>query len=337
MRSLSLLALLSFATFAITSAGCSSDSGDLDDEADQEPASSADALTVGSWKDPATYSSSERASILRSYANLDPGHAVPRDLLANAVLFYHANKAKVRNGNYVTVIDFAKHSGKKRFFIVDLRSGAVRSHVVAHGSGSDPSFTGYAKTFSNTNGSNMSSLGYYVTGETYSGNHGRSLRLDGVSSTNSNVRARAIVIHGASYVSEGNAKQGRSWGCPALPEDVKDQVITMLANGSVMYAGLSDGSGSDFGSGGGSAPADPDPPSSSTGSGTGTGTGSGSGTSSGGSSSGSGGGQSCTSSGQCNPGSVGSGLMCENGHCVPGCTASWMCPGTCDVAARRCK
>ena len=48
-------------------------------------------------------------------------------------------------------------------------------------------------------------------------------------------------------------------------------------------------------------------------------------------------GRSCSNSGECNPGSVGSGMMCSGGKCVAGCTASWMCPGTCDVDAKKCK
>ena len=75
-----------------------------------------------------------------------------------------------------------------------------------------------------------------MTGETYDGKHGNSLRLDGVSPTNSNARARAVVMHGADYVSEGRSKQGRSWGCLALPSPDKDAVIAKLKGGSVIYA-----------------------------------------------------------------------------------------------------
>ncbi len=47
-------------------------------------------------------------------------------------------------------------------------------------------------------------MGFYVTGEIYNGQHGRSLRLDGMDEGfNSNARKRAIVVHGASYVSQG--------------------------------------------------------------------------------------------------------------------------------------
>jgi 3D (Asp-Asp-Asp) domain-containing protein len=48
-------------------------------------------------------------------------------------------------------------------------------------------------------------------------------------------------------------------------------------------------------------------------------------------------GRSCSNSGECNPGSVGSGMMCSAGKCVAGCTANWMCPNVCDVAAKKCR
>lgn len=319
--------LLSLSALAITTAGCAADPSDeMEDDADQEPASSADALTLRGYVEP-SYGASEKASILRGYAHLDPSDVVPKDLLEKAILFFHANKAKVSNKKYVSVIDFSRHSSKKRLFIVDMASGSVRASVVAHGSGSDPNHTGTPTRFSNTNGSNMSSLGYYITAETYSGKHGRSLRLDGVSSTNSAARARAVVMHGASYVNEGSAKQGRSWGCPAIPESVKDSIISQLMNGSVLYISQSTGGGSaDWGTSGGATTSGGSTSDGSTSGGTST-------------SGGPSGGQACTNSGQCNPGSQGAGLMCQGGVCVPGCTASWMCPGnqSCDLAAKKCR
>ncbi len=181
----------------------------------------------------------ERAAVLARYDAVDRQHVVPRNLLEDALVMYDVNKEKLDNKDHLTVVDFARHSGKQRFFVLDMTSGAVSPYVVAHGSGSDPDDTGIPTRFSNTPDSNMSSLGFYVTAETYDGKHGRSLRLDGVSSTDSNVRARAIVVHGASYVSEGRSKQGRSWGCFALPENEKDHVIDMIRGGSLIYAGQS--------------------------------------------------------------------------------------------------
>lgn len=182
---------------------------------------------------------SERAKILQTYPHLDPNRVVPTSLLEKTVLYYHHNLAKIDNKNYITVIDFSKHSSKTRFFIIDMKSGAVQSLHTSHGSGSDQANSGYATSFSNVSGSNASSLGFYYAAETYNGKWGRSMRLDGLSTTNSNARPRAVVVHGAEYVRESNVQAGRSWGCPALAMAHKDAVITKLMNGSVMYAGLS--------------------------------------------------------------------------------------------------
>lgn len=216
-------------------AGCAaSDQADGEDVTVEGEESSGSALSVSDYPVP-DLSPDEKAAIFERY-NLDPDGVVPKAMLVDAVAFFDANKEKIRNKNFLTVVDFSKHSGKERLFVVNMATGAVQPHVVAHGSGSDPGNTGYATKFSNVNNSNETSLGYYLTGETYNGKHGNSLRLDGVSPTNSNARSRAVVMHGADYVSEGRSKQGRSWGCLALPTADKDAVIAKLKGGSVIYA-----------------------------------------------------------------------------------------------------
>jgi hypothetical protein len=106
---------------------------------------------------------------------------------------------------------------------------------VAHGSGSDTNHDGVATAFSNTSGSHMSSLGFMLTAETYNGKHGESLRMDGLESRNSNVRARAIVVHSASYVDPDLSKMGRSQGCPAVSlANIKD-FMAKTKNGSLYY------------------------------------------------------------------------------------------------------
>ena len=78
-----------------------------------------------------------------------------------------------------------------------------------------------AERFSNIEGSKMSSLGLFQATDTYYGNNGYSLRLRGLDAGfNDNALSRAIVMHGAPYVSEAIAARlgrlGRSWGCPAV-------------------------------------------------------------------------------------------------------------------------
>lgn len=186
--------------------------------------------------DVGSVSEEERAQILEKYNHLDPEHLLPTKPFADALVFFDKNQSMIRNKNYMAVIDFSKNSAEKRFYIVNMENGTVWTVHVAHGRGSDPNHDGMAKSFSNENGSNKSSLGFYLTDETYSGDHGLSLRLDGLSSTNSKARSRAIVIHGADYVREADVIQGRSLGCPAVDMRIRDQVIRVLKEGSLIYA-----------------------------------------------------------------------------------------------------
>lgn len=186
-----------------------------------------------------SFSARDRALILTKYSFLDPDRVVPSKLLEKAVLYYDSNLANIPNKNVLSVIDFSKSSSKVRFFVIDMASGKVWSMHVTHGKGSDKDHDGIAEKFSNVSGSNASSLGFYRTAETYIGRNGNSLRLDGLSSTNSNARDRAIVIHGADYVSEEDKIPGRSAGCPAVTHAYRDELIRQIKEGSIIYAGLS--------------------------------------------------------------------------------------------------
>lgn len=176
---------------------------------------------------------------LEKYQHLDPSKLVPTNLLKDAVLYFDANQSKFANKSVITIIDFSQRSSERRMFIINMNDGSVWAMPVAHGKGSDPDHDGYAQSFSNVSGSNASSVGFYRGAETYIGSNGLSLRMDGLSSTNSNARSRAIVIHGADYVRDEKVIQGRSWGCPAVPNPYRDRVMAMLKGGSLVYAGLS--------------------------------------------------------------------------------------------------
>lgn len=142
---------------------------------------------------------------------------------------------RLTNDTYVVVIDYRRASGEPRFFLVDMRQQTATSFLVSHGSGSDPDHDGMADRFSNVPGSRMTSLGAFVTAETYYGRHGLSLRLDGLEQRNNAARERAIVIHGADYVTPKRKKMGRSWGCPALERSVALDLIPKIANGVLVY------------------------------------------------------------------------------------------------------
>jgi hypothetical protein len=187
------------------------------------------------FKEPPGYSVTDENRILLKYQFLDPQKLIPTDLLKHAVLYYDFNINHTPNVQKLTIVDFSQFSGDKRMFILDMKDGSVLPIHVAHGRGSDLKNTGFAGKFSNINGSETSSVGFYLTGEVYVGEHGRSLRLDGLSSTNSNVRKREVVIHGATYVNEGDHRMGRSWGCLAVSFSLRDRVIEYLSAGSLIF------------------------------------------------------------------------------------------------------
>lgn len=146
---------------------------------------------------------------------------------------------KVPNSSSIlSIADFDLSSKAKRLWILNLSTRELLFNTwVSHGRGSGSEM---ATAFSNITNSHQSSLGFYVTGEVYYGKHGRSLRLDGMDQGfNNNARSRAIVIHGADYVSENTIRNlnrlGLSHGCPAVPSSLSDSIIDLVKNKSVLY------------------------------------------------------------------------------------------------------
>ena len=172
-----------------------------------------------------------------------PALAQPRTLSSVAREGLDRHASAIRHTDIVGIADFAAPSRKPRFYLVNLAEGRATSHLVSHGRGSDPAHSGWVERFSNEFGSNASSPGAYLTGAHYSGKHGRSQRLIGLDPTNSNAEPRAIVIHGAWYVSDSMVRQhgklGRSEGCFAFDETngSLDEVLARLGPGRLLYAG----------------------------------------------------------------------------------------------------
>ena len=169
-----------------------------------------------------------------SVDQIDPG-LLPRALDA---LEHHRDSMSYRD--FIGVVDFSLPSSARRFHLVNLADGSVRSHLVAHGRGSDPAHTGWLERFSNEPRSNATSAGSYRTGSLYLGAHGRSMRLEGLDSTNSNALSRAIVVHGAWYVNEGligsSGMLGRSQGCFAVAGSSLPEIMARLGPGRLIYA-----------------------------------------------------------------------------------------------------
>lgn len=151
---------------------------------------------------------------------------------------YLKEHGKINNTDLITIADFSKPSTKKRLFIIDLVNSKILFNTyVAHGQNSGREF---ANELSNIPDSYQSSPGFYVTSSTYTGKNGFSMYLYGMEKgINDRAYDRAIVMHGAPYVSEdfvnSHGYLGRSWGCPAVPEHLSKQIISKIKNGTCLF------------------------------------------------------------------------------------------------------
>lgn len=145
----------------------------------------------------------------------------------------------VANPRTLTVIDYSRPSSQERMWVIDLATRKLLyEELVAHGQGSGGVT---ANAFSNEPETHRTSLGLFKTDETYVGKNGYSLRLDGLDKgINDRARERAIVMHGAPYVSNAfvraNGRLGRSWGCPAIRNDIAKEMIDRVKGGGLVFA-----------------------------------------------------------------------------------------------------
>lgn len=139
----------------------------------------------------------------------------------------------------LAVIDYSLPSTEKRLWVFDLSQQTLLfNELVAHGRASGNK---HSTQFSNIPGSHQSSIGLFRTLNTYHGRNGYSLRMAGLE-TDFNHKAldRAIVIHGADYVSRDFIRQtgriGRSHGCPAVNSATARPLIDTLKDGHYVYS-----------------------------------------------------------------------------------------------------
>lgn len=239
-----------FAALALTLTGCADTSTEMDETAPagtteaelNAPVDHTDGLTPETSADgPEAYS--RDLGVLEtqpySFPTYSTSFGITKTIYERAKRYYDQNWRSFSNRRYVVLIDMGLHSGKKRFVLFDLQTGTVSKHNTSHGVGSDSNNDGIATSFSNVEGSKKTSLGFYKTLYTYNGSNGRSLRLEGLEASNNNALERAIVVHGANYISDRNSTAGRSWGCPALDHAVVQSVIDKIKGGAMMLIATS--------------------------------------------------------------------------------------------------
>ena len=201
------------------------------------------ARSTQSQPDPSTSQLGPGATTLARLETLAP--EVDPGVLALAL---EARNCAIRNGEVdedakLAVIDYSRPSTDKRLWVFDVGRNELLFHeLVAHGQGSGDN---YATRFSNQDSSHQTSLGLFLTAETYIGNNGYSLKLDGVDrGFNDNARSRAIVMHGAWYVSPqmvaSKGRIGRSYGCPALNQGIARRVIDTMKGRQLLFSYAND-------------------------------------------------------------------------------------------------
>lgn len=172
---------------------------------------------------------------------LDPRGLVRKELMDRAMAALDIHHARVPNRDRMYLVDFTRHSGEERLYEVDLHGGSVKTLRTAHGRGSDPEHSGFARNFSNVPESYCSSVGSYVTaGASWGAQQGPNVLLDGLEYSNDKARERAIIVHGADYADPDflarEGKLGRSYGCFSVAHADLPDLRERMGEGRLLFA-----------------------------------------------------------------------------------------------------
>jgi hypothetical protein len=180
---------------------------------------------------------------LDTLGRLDPQGLIRKPLLAAAIVALDRHKDRITDHSRLFIADFSRHSSEARLYQVDMTTGEVTAFRTAHGRGSDPNRSGWARRFSNQPGSLASSVGAYVTlGESWGLRHGRHVGLDGLDPSNNLAKDRAIIVHSADYCEvpflRAFGMLGRSEGCFATSSKELAELLPQMGQGRLLYAGV---------------------------------------------------------------------------------------------------
>ena len=161
-----------------------------------------------------------------------------RDVFEKAMTGWNALHDTMHMTDLLSIADLSQSSNAKRLYVIDIKNKKLLYQTyVSHGRNSGEE---YASLFSNHPESYKTCLGFYLTGTPYQGKHGLSLQLKGLEAgINDLAEARAIVVHGAEYVSDTFihrfGRLGRSLGCPAIPVELCQPIINTIKAGSCFF------------------------------------------------------------------------------------------------------
>ena len=183
-----------------------------------------------------TTSGSARSSYRSGYVNTSHLHQVfnrvkrtsnvNQNALSKAFNYYERNRyRKHLSPNYIAIADYTKLATTKRLYIINLHSGRVDKHLVAHGKNSGD-IGGRVWRASNRLNSFQTPTGFFKVGrrEGVTSKRHRFLGIEGLEWKNRNAKRREILLHTANYVNWG----GRSGGCFAITPQDRKRVFSRL-------------------------------------------------------------------------------------------------------------
>ncbi len=174
-----------------------------------------------------------RTYVPPSYATSKPEKGIElyadAEVKAQAIALKKYAIANAYDTTYAFLVNMSLKSGKKRFYVVNLKTMQIENKaLVAHGRG-DERFT-FNKTYSNSAGSNCTSLGRYKIGKSYTGQFGLAFRLYGLDKSNSNASQRFVVLHAMGCISydETDLPICQSEGCPAVSPQFLEEIKPVI-------------------------------------------------------------------------------------------------------------
>ncbi len=141
------------------------------------------------------------------------------------------------NTTFCILVDMRVHSGKARFYVVDLKTKQIlKSSLVSHGCGNNDwsgTSTKTSPVFSSVDGSHCTALGKYKVGKRGTSQWGIGVNylLLGLENSNRNSLARQIVLHSWHAVPETERYPDgtpEGWGCPAVSNGMMTYIDGML-------------------------------------------------------------------------------------------------------------
>jgi len=167
------------------------------------------------------------------------------------------------NQEWIMISDLTLARNQERLFFLNTRTGEIVSDYSSHGRGSNErgncdqallnryglsscnqiptvmaedltaSELATGRTYVTRGGFFETGSLHYLAGKPAWSGSPNYLTLTGLQASNADAIDNSVIMHGARYVSDGNA--GRSWGCPTMQRDTFERMRGLIDGGALLY------------------------------------------------------------------------------------------------------